>query len=112
VANTYQPKTSDRILRASSKNPFALGPILGRMLLSVNMSPATAAETLGIYEATLYRWMYDLGSISPKHLMSVARLLAILSWILTKRAPLKGSVEFRNEQFKTYVKQFRSAQDI
>ena len=110
MAQGNRAETADRINTAHNRSPYALGPILGRMLLAANLSPTTAATLLGVYDQTLYRWLYGMSAISPRQLPKVAKLLMILSWILTKQEPLRGTVQQRERQFTEYIKQMKHLQ--
>jgi len=79
-------------------------------MIATNLPPITASNLLGVYDQTLYRWLYALGTISPKSLPKVAKLIMILSWMISKRIQLSGTVEERSQQLSTCIKQLQAAQ--
>jgi hypothetical protein len=109
MAKGVRRETVERIDAAMRAHPFALGPLLGRMARQINLSPATISSIIGTHEQTVFRWMFGLAEPVPHQLVKVARLIAIISWVIrTNRAVLAGTLTEREIQFARYVNEFKT----
>jgi hypothetical protein len=113
MARSTRMSTKEFIEAAAETNPLALGPLLGRFALAVNVSPPVVASMIGAHEETILRWFRGRSVIRPEWMIKVARLLTFFAWMVDAQwEPLHGTLEERKRQLAAAGKVFAELSGI
>lgn len=99
----------EQIARAHVRNPDALGPVLGELVIDTNSPVEGIAWMLAVSEPTVYRWMY--GMSEPRDAIKIKMIKSLLTILRkAKRAkdtPLTGTTKERLKQLEAIVRKHR-----
>lgn len=108
MSRGIRSNTLNRILAAREREPLAMGPYLGELATLCNMPSSLVAEIVGTHEQTVARWIFGQSEISLMWLPTVAKLLALLTWVRSTEKKLEGSRDEKREQLQKLAKEFKA----
>lgn len=110
MGRTITPERKDQIAAARLREPEALGPVLGELVLESNAPVGAIALILQVSEPTVYRWMY--GDSEPRDkdkIVKIKKLQTILRKARrAKDTPLAGNVTERTAHMMELVVKHRT----
>jgi hypothetical protein len=97
-----------RIRTEHERDSLALGPFLGELAVSLNMTASIIATAIRVHEQTVVRWFFG-ATIPPKSLITIMQLLPVLVWMHDNHKVLRGTTNAeRRADLMSYTSEFIS----
>ena len=93
--------------------PQMLGPLLGTMALHASLNASMLASLLKTTESKVRQWTAGTSEVPVSHLLRVSKLIAVLTWLYSRRAMVKGTKQDeRLKVLEQYLHNFRLMADL
>ena len=107
MARGIRKFTRDMVSTQRENYPMAIGPFLGELAMSYNLSAGLIGEIIGIHEQTVHRWFLARSAPQPYALVKLAKVLCVLCWLRDNNVPaFVGSATQKRNAFAQHAREF------
>jgi hypothetical protein len=99
--------TRERVLLQNEQNPWAIGPLLGALIMHFNIPVSMISELLGMHDQTVFRWCVNQAQPSAAACSKIKDILMILLWMYQEQVPpFTGTLKRKKVNFARCAKDF------